>query len=246
MNEKTLISCHGYSGDQEQIRTLLPYLTHHKCPLVIFSPEDSPIKVMGPHICRWQGMGRRAYTGQASLDRQIAQMRALLDYDFGWFLMNDSDSICITPQIPPYLYERPGTLWSNIVSDEMHSRPPGYPWPRLASQPPYFCSRDVLERLIRIGPKIRAEQSRKADGGFSDFIDWAMLMWCVAGNIHYMNFRDGISCPSSTPESLNTMAHYVSSEGRVFLHSIKTRRALNHIAAARQQYNRTTGRGNRL
>ncbi len=234
LNPQTLVSVHGYYGDSAQIRNALRYYEHHQCPVVIFSPEDSPILRMGPHICRTAG--RRAYIGQLSLDRQYAQMRCLLDYPFEWFLANDSDSLCISPKLPEYLYEDPEILWSNEVSDLMHQRQPSYQWPRLAFQPPYFFSRSVLEAMLRTQRTFLTDQQ-------TPFIDWLMMAIAIAGNIKHQNFPHGVSCPSSDYNTRRYMCDRVANHGAVMIHSIKTPIALQEVVSARHQHSRSHGRG---
>jgi hypothetical protein len=234
MNPLTLVTVHGYYGDSAQIRNALRYYEHHGCSVVIMSPTDSPIQKMGPHICRFAG--KRAYIGQLSIDRQYAQMRAMLDYPFEFFLANDSDSICISPKIPEYLYETPGVLWSNEVSDLMHQRKADYKWPRMAFQPPYFFSRSALEAMLATEGKFETDQQ-------TPFIDWLMMAICHAGNIPHANYRDGVSCPTSDGHSRRHMSTRIANHGAVMLHSIKTPIALQEMVSARYQYNRTQGRG---
>src|SRR6185503_2968878 len=139
MNENILVAVFGYghsqvspdtwdykqSGDEGRIRMLLPYYEHHECPVVIMSPSDAPIKAMGPHICRQAG--KRAYTGQTSLDRQRDHLRILLEYPFKHYLLNDSDSCCFEPEIPHYLYDDcDNVFWSNEVPEP---RPHESPYP---------------------------------------------------------------------------------------------------------------------
>lgn len=233
LNPPTLITVHGYYGDSAQIKNALRYYEHHKCPVVIMSPTDSPIPRMGPHICRVGG--KRAYIGQLSLDRQYAHFRMMLEYPFDHFLANDSDSICLSPKIPEYLYQK-DVLWSNEVSDLMHHRKPEYQWPRLAFQPPYFFSRSILERML-------ATEGKFATDLQTPFIDWLFMAIAVAGNIPHRNYPDGCSCPTSDTNSIRHMANRVSVHGAVMLHSIKTPRALQEVASSRAQYNRTQGRG---
>jgi len=232
LNPRTLVTCHGYYGDSAQIRNMLKYQEHHQCPLVIMSPTDSPILKMGPHICRTAG--QRAYIGQLSLDRQYAQMRAMLDYPFEYFLANDSDSLCISPKLPDFLYQD-DVLWSNEVSDLMHLRQPDYTWPRLAFQPPYFFSRGILERMIATEGKFKTDMQ-------TPFIDWLFMAMAVAGEIPHRNYPNGCSCPTS---DYNTRKHMCSqiSRGAIMLHSIKTPLALMEAATARLQFSRTHGRG---
>lgn len=232
MNENTLVSVHGYAGDSHQIRNGLPFYEHHRAPVVIFSPDDSRITKMGPHICVFGG--KRAYTGPLSLERQMIHLKMLLEYPFDFFLMNDSDSFCLSPEIPKYLYDEPEVLWSNEVSDMMHQRKPEYTWPRLAFQPPYFASRKVLERLIEIAPTVECEPQ-------TPFIDWCMMAWAIASECPHKNFRDGASYPTfNYPPGQDVMRRVVRNEGKIMVHSIKDARTLHalaqdHIAWARRQ-----------
>src|SRR5712672_3244855 len=102
MNPRTLVSVHCYAGDQHQVKDFLPWYIHHECPVIIMSPEDSPVTI-SPHICHHAG--RRAYIGQESLDRQRKHLEILLDYPYDFFLLNDSDSFCVSSELPKYLYE---------------------------------------------------------------------------------------------------------------------------------------------
>lgn len=237
MNPHTLVSCHGYFGDSAQIRGMLRYQEHHQAPLIIVSPVDSRIEKMGPHICRFAG--KRQYVGQLSLDRQFAQLRVLLEYPFEFFLANDSDSLCLSPKIPQYLYDDSHNFWSNEVSDLMHQRKPGYKWPRLAFQPPYFFSRSILERMIKTEGTFETDMQ-------TPFIDWLMMAICVAGNIPHKNFRDGVSCPTSDNHSRRHMVNHIVQRGAVMLHSVKTPLALQEMVSARHQFNRVRGNGIKL
>jgi hypothetical protein len=227
-NLDVLVTVHGYYGDQHQIRHGLKTNETHGCPIVIFSPEDSAIKKMGPHICR--AVGRRAYTGPLSLERQKLHLQAMLEYPFEYFLANDSDSYCLAPQLPEYLFDE-DVLWSNEVADTMHNRDHqvGYQFPRLAFQPPYFMSRNVVEQLVAVADSVPCDP-------LTPFIDWCMMSWAIAGNIPHKNYKDGISCPSTTPEGFNWMRHAVRNEGRVMVHSVKSFQVLNRLLDDRKFY----------
>jgi len=232
MNEKTLVSVHGYAGDQDQIKNFIKFYEHHQAPVIVMSPEDSKIVKVGPHICRHAG--RRAYIGPVSLQRQILQLQVLLTYtDFDWFLMNDSDSICLTPEIPRYLYERPDVLWGNLVSDEMHPRKPDYQFPRQALQPPYFCSRKILQKFVDVAPGLRIDPQ-------TPFIDWQMRQVPHIGGFPVANFHDGVSCPS-TGAALGWMIQNIVDRGAVMIHSLKTPRALQEVISARVNWRRKNG-----
>lgn len=205
MNEKTLVAVMGYGpskhgsdtwdykngGDVERIRMLLPTHEAHGCPIVIFSPTDAPIKEMGPHICRQAG--KRAYTGQASLDRQRDHMRILLEYPFDWFLLNDSDSCCITPQIPLIFYQQ-GFFFSNEITEP---RPHESPYPKIAMHPPYFMHRGILERMLSVADRIVSHP-------ITPFIDHYMLQLVCESGVPHDNFLD------------------YATDRRVMLHPVKT------------------------
>lgn len=224
MNNNTLVSVHGYKGDEHQVLNNLPVYEHHKCPIVIFSPVNSRIERVGPHICRFGG--NRAYVGPESLNRQRIHLRMLLDYPFEFFLANDSDSFCLTPELPAYLFEQKGVLWSNEVSDMMHPRLRNYRFPRLAFQPPYFFSREVIERLIKVDV---------APDVTTPFIDWVMMAWAILSQCPHRSYPDGFSCPTGDPTSASVMIDHVLNRGRVMLHSIKTPKVLNQLLACRKK-----------
>lgn len=224
MSHKVLVSVHGYAGDSSQIHALLPWYEHHGFPVVIVTPEDSKIKKVGPHICRFAG--KRAYTGQLSWDRQIAQMKLLLEYkEFDWFLMNDSDSFMLDPVLPDYLYEYENTIYSNLVDD---FRKPGESWeglppwpndyhngfPLQASQPPYFCSRKVLEKLVSLPHQEACP--------ITPFIDWLLIVLPVLAGVHLKPFRNCASCESVTPLGIGQLSKCVKN-GATAIHSVKTR-----------------------
>jgi hypothetical protein len=230
MNERTLVAVHGYSGDATQIRWFLPLYEHHKCSVVILSPDNARISEMGPHICRFGGV--RAYIGPESLERQQIHLKMLLEYsDFQYFLANDADSFCLSPEIPKYLYGE-DVLWSNEVSDMMHHRPDNYTWPRLAFQPPYFFSRNILQQLVDIAPTVACDPQ-------TPFIDWCMMAWSIAGKIPHKNFTDGISCPSVDSHSLGVMRDHVRTQGKVMVHSVKQNQVKMMLMADRNYYRRT-------
>src|SRR6266508_4379022 len=128
---------------------------------------------MGPHICRTGGL--QSYIGRDSLFRQIRHLQILLEYPFKYYLMNDADSMCISPNLPDYLYNESHVVWSNEVSDMMHQRMRGYQYPRLAFQPPYFISRDNIVRMLENAKRIIIDST-------TPFIDWWMMaVVCKAG-----------------------------------------------------------------
>jgi hypothetical protein len=233
---KTIVSVHGYKGDEHQIRALLPCYEHHKLPIVILTPTDSRIPEMGPHICRFGGL--REYVGAKSLARQLEHWKILLEYDATHYLCNDSDSFCVSAQLPQYIYDE-DVLWSNEVSDMFHVRPATYTLPRLAFQPPYFFSRGILERLIAAAPLVVFEPQ-------TPFIDWYFMAVAHAGGIPHKNFRDGISCGTADSSihptakdgglGLRAMTNAVQNHGAIFLHAVKSAQVRRQMEFVRKLY----------
>ena len=231
MNPNTRVSVHGYSGDMQQVVGAMPIYLHHECPLTVLSPEDAKIEI--PDVdCRFAG--KRAYTGQDSLDRQWLQMKMLLEYPEEHFLIHDSDSVCLIPEIPQYLYQE-DVLWSNLVNDNMPGRERGYymnGFPRLAFQPPYFMSRRVLERLM--APLADANLPMNPT---LPFIDHYMVQIAVHARVPWKNFKDGITGPiSSDKHSFEQAWRAVQRKGVVMVHSVKSPDFWRPLMDARSQY----------
>jgi hypothetical protein len=149
MNEGTLITVHGYAGDQHQIEAFMPWYLHHEAPVIVMSPLDSPIRQIAsaPTVITRYG-GLRAYIGQASLDRQLGFIwRLRSNTSSRYYLLNDSDSFCLSPKLPQYLYDESNFFWSNEVGEP---RPHSSPYPKIAMQPPYFVSHSNLEKMVAV------------------------------------------------------------------------------------------------
>lgn len=196
LNPDTLVVVSAYAGDAHQVSTFLPCYLHHECSVIIMSPEDSKVEIPGL-ICRYAG--RRAYIGQESLDRQRLHLQiAYEEYPFAYYLFNDADSFCVSPEIPKFLYEQSdGIVWSGEVTDP---RPHWSPYPKIAMQPPYFLSRESLRRMLAVADKVKAHP-------ITPYIDHYMLqLTCEAGLQH---------------KSL------IVSEDRVMWHPVKTVEVFN-------------------
>lgn len=235
MNQKkpgqsTLVTVHGYAGDRRQIEDLMPVYEHHQCPIVVMSPEDSPVLGLGPHICRTGG--KRAYTGQLSLDRQYEHFRIMLEYKADFYLANDSDSFCLNPNLPQEIYDgaATGIIYSNQVDD---FRKPGQTytdangsvtWPLdyhagydlIAMQPPYFFSRASLEKIVATCKDIKACPT-------TPFIDWYFVQVAKAAGLKHAPYPNGwgASCETVTPLGVAVMSQQVSENNATFVHAIK-------------------------
>lgn len=242
MNKKTLVSIHCYEGDKNQIDMLRPWYEHHNLPIVVVSPEDSKVKKFGPHWCIFAG--RKGYTGPHTWTRQHLQMKKLLEFDFDFYLMHDSDSICLDPVLPGYLFEEENknTIFSNLVDDfrkpgqTTHGRywPESYHqgYPIKASQPSYMCSREALEKICSVDPTCNDD--------ITPFIDFAMVKWPVDAGVTLKAFEKCASCETVTPMGLQAMTHRVKN-GAMFVHAIKSAGVANIMHNLYTRYHKRKG-----
>ena len=232
MNRDTRIGVCCYAGDQHQVIKALGQYLHHQCPVVVLSPEDSKAEIRYPGIEN-RFAGKRAYIGQESLDRQRLHMMELLKFPEKFFLVHDADSVCLSPKIPQYLYDEPGVLWSNVVTDGIPEHQPAYPpgWPHIAFQPPYFMSRQTIEALL-------AASEGDAANPTMPFIDHYIVQLAIKAGHPYKSFRDGVSCPIGPqwPNEFALVRDAVRNRGAIFLHSIKKVETLSILCADRQDY----------
>jgi len=220
MNEDTLVAVCCYDGDQTQVIHALRMYMHHECPVIAFSPTDSKAHINYPGVeCRF--VGKRAYIGQESLDRQRLHFEVLLSYPQKYFLLNDSDSFCLSAELPKALYLDAGVVWSNEVGEP---RPHASPYPKIAMHPPYFFSRAALEKMYRASEKIRAHP-------ITPYIDWWTLAACCEAGLSRRSFTS-LEHPSShvfraTEADPNRacwqqLDYRIRYTGTIFMHPIKT------------------------
>lgn len=236
LNPKTLVSVHCYQGDRAQVDLLISFYEHHRCPVVIVSPDNSPVIGIGGHWCITAG--EVGYTGMHTIRRQALQLEALLNLpgNFEWFCCHDSDSICLSPKFPDYLYADRESIYSNVVKD---FRVPGtfshgVHWPldyhaafahKVASQPPYWAHRRVME-------KVAAQLHNVQDDPITPFIDWGMAAAPQLAGVPMKRFHACVSINTKTPEEISAMAFAVQHRGATFLHAVKTPQAVRAIRAA--------------
>lgn len=232
LNPNTRVAVCGYAGDAHQVTAALRMYHHHECPVTILSPDDAKIEIPGED-CRFGG--KRQYIGQLSLDRQREHLRILMTCSEDYFLINDSDSMCLSPKIPQYLYDEPDFLWSNLINDNMPFRQHGYypdGFPKLAFQPPYFLSKKGIETLLSCVEVENIPANPKLA-----FIDHYMVQLAVKANFPWRDFRDGISCPiSSDQNSRRVTWDAVRRRGTVMIHSVKDPQWWEPLVAAHAEF----------
>lgn len=233
LNPDTRVAVCCYAGDQHQVVAALDLYLHHECPVVILSPNDSRAEINHPGVEN-RFAGKRAYIGQDLLDRQREHLRILLTFPEQFFLINDFDSICLSPKIPDYLYAEPDMLWSNLVIDNMPVRQTGhYPagFPKLAFQPPYFISRGTLEKLLATV----TDENIPANPMLS-FIDHYMVQLAVKASVPWRGFPQGISAPISSDQNSARLAWDAVCNGIIMIHSVKAPAFWEPLVAARKIY----------
>lgn len=232
MNPDTLVAVSAYAGDKHQVEHNLPVYLHHECPVVIFSPEDAPITDI-PHVSH-RHAGLKGWIGPQTLERQRKFLEGLLEFQFGHFLFNDADSMCLSPEIPKYLYDDPDCVWANVVQD---TNPAPSFLPKVALQPPYFFSRKVVQGLLSVTqlPTSYYGEPQSPDGWPLPFptecIDHWMLQVAVGSKFPYRNFFTGASFETRHEHGLTIMSDLVRGHGRVLIHSIKSESILTRLRA---------------
>lgn len=221
----TRVAVHCYQGDAPLVESLLPLHRRHGLPITIISPEDSQVWLPGVD-CRQGGL--RQSVGPLAIARQREHMRILLTYPEDFFLMHDSDSLCVSAALPTYLYVEPTVLWSNLVINgnlsEQAAYAPGVP--KLALQPPVFASRGVIEALLAV-----------TEAPMDGFIDHWFAQAATRAGIAIKGFRNGVSLPICThPGNLMLAQVEARYKGAVFFHSVKSPRFWLPLIQAHQNW----------
>jgi hypothetical protein len=224
MNPDTRIAVCCYQDDAHQVSASLFAYLHHECPVTILSPEDSPVYIPGISVDCLHG-GKRAYTGQDSLDRQKIHLAMLLDYPENYFLIHDADSVCLDPTIPQYLYDNPDIMWSNQVDDAIPQHQTTFPegWPHVAFQPPYFLSRTTLAALLAV-----ADDPRCVASPMMPFIDYYMVQLTMVAGVPWRRFMDCLSYSIRYP-----VRGPAAAPGAVMVHSVRDYRAVRALVEMR-------------
>lgn len=184
-NRDTLVVIHCWAGDEDNVREFLPYHRRHGRPILLLSPEDAPVQLKQEGV-DWHAVGKRGYFGEESLRRQRAHLEYLLSTPYHYFLLNDADSICLSPELPAYLYD-PGAEYVVFSNEVPERRPHTSPYPKIAMQPPYFLTRTAIEKLLTVDVEAHP---------ITPFIDWYMVALCCESGIGHRSFPDGASFPA--------------------------------------------------
>lgn len=231
MNKDTCVAVCCYRGDAHQVINAMDQYLHHQCPVVIFSPHDQPAPISGTGV-ESVNIGRACYTGPDSLTRQKLHLEYLLKRPENFFLLHDSDSLCLSKEIPAHLYRfSQRTVWSNEVTEP---RPHSSPYPKLAFHPPYFLSRPVVEAMVNNWDKAGCHP-------ITPYIDWCMLAATCEAGLQHQPFAILGHAPRteeffSTNDPWHGLAHNIMYRGDAFVHPIKTPDQVRLCVEARKFY----------
>jgi hypothetical protein len=199
----------------------LPWWKHHGFPVVITSPENSYC-IINEAPC--VPVGLEGYTGQESLHRWRAMFRWMLQQPFEYFLLHESDSICLRKELPWELY-RPGVLFSNEMPDN------GVP----ATQAfycvaPLFMHRNVIERMLEVSKTSADRPPYHGDRWVGQMVE--------EGEIAHQAFSPGIGCGTLSrkerPQELDQILQCVR-DGAFMIHGVKTPDVLQELLQARRR-----------
>lgn len=237
LNPDTRVAVCCYQGDQRQVELMLDCNLHHGCPVVILSPEDSPVEILRPGVVN-RSAGPNEYTGYKSLARFREHLEILLTFPENFFLINDCDSFCLTPKLPDYLYAEPDLLWTNLKVNDAAVQHPFFPpgFPRIAFQPPWFFSRNTIKALLSVTDAVTPNPDML-------FIDYWLVQLALQGGIQWKGFPEAISWPmrdaSERGHFSRSAWECVRYHGTTFVHAIKTREVCDYLLNARKLYETT-------
>ena len=234
MNPDTRVAVCCYTGDQQQVESMFDFNLHHECPVVILSPEDAAVEIHRPGVENC-AVGPNEYIGYKSIARFRQHLEVLLTFPENFFLINDSDSFCLAPRLPDYLYRDAGLLWMNYKVNDAEVQhkfiPDGFP--RIAFHPPWFFSRRTIKALLAVADEVTPNPNML-------FIDYWLVQLAVQAGLQWEGFPGAISWPMRDPTERSFFARAawesVRYHGTTFVHAVKTREVLDYLKEARRLY----------
>lgn len=233
VNPNTLVAVCCYQGDAHRVEHAFNLYTHHGCPVVVLSPENSPVTYASPGV-ESQYAGQVGYIGADTLTRQYEYLKILLTYPHEFFLINDSDSFCVSAEIPRKLYyESEDTLWSNMV---VEPRPHASPYPKFAAQPPYFLARRSIEKILAVAGRVFCHP-------ITPYVDWWMLAVACEAGLKLRPFTDlehaSVVEPWLGVCPWDQLAYRIKHMNATMMHPIKNPDQVALCVEARKYYERS-------
>jgi hypothetical protein len=231
MNANTRVAVCCHVEDHRRVVNTLGIYLHHECPVVILSPEDAKVEITCPGVeSRFAGLN--GYLGQNAVDRHRGYLEALLTFPEEFFFLNESDSFCVSPQFPDYVYAEPNTVWSNLCPDD--PRPQEYPEgvPQIVFWAPWFLSRGTIQAMLA------AANDYRVDPGFylTGSIDYYMAQLARMAGLPWAGFPTELVYPHEGPNVHDSVRNH----GVVFIHSVKDAGIAHSLVSAHNLYARHT------
>ncbi len=138
--------------------------------MLVLSPEDSPVHIDHPQVtCR--SAGKAGWKGEHVVWRQVEHWKIIAEFPQRFLLLNDADSVCLSPGLPAHLYGSPDTFWSTEI--------PGV-YAGLNYLPPYFLTQETLDKLIAATTRKPTKRAAKGASGSTggrvvDAINWGQF-----------------------------------------------------------------------
>lgn len=228
MNPDTLVVVHCYEGDAYRVNAFLPWFLHHQCPVLVLSPADSQVRIQHPEVKSRSG-GKAGWKGQHTLARQVKHWELALKEKANWFLLNDADSMCITDELPAYLYSDENKFWCNVLCHEnehLESDKPNL-------NPPYFMSRKILKQLVKASKDFEIpEEANLEPHDWGQAIDgfYSHLVMNVC-KIPYENMPDGAT---TWPRGVGDLVNQARWRGARLFHGVKD---MSHMSLVTMEFN---------
>jgi hypothetical protein len=227
VNDDTLVVVHAYSGDVDRVRFMLPKYLHHECPVLLLSPKDAAVRIRRKGVtCR--SAGEAGWKGRHTLERQVEHLKLAAAQPQSFFLLHDSDSVCLYGEISGYLYEdAEGVFWSNEGCDSVIRKQEGS-WTEQDEynqtlQPPYFFNRVTLEKIIAVADE--AIDLCNPEAGIDQF--YAEVVRCAG--LERKVYPDGIHRETRRLNELARVYYMARTYGTCMIHSVKTQDALDTL-----------------
>lgn len=215
-NPDTLVVVQAFAPYADMVRMNMPYWKHHGCPVIISSPRDSFCFVENAVCVRH---GEEGHAGPKSLDRWREILEWMLVQPQKYFLMHESDSICLDPAIPRYCYKQPDVLWSNEMAE--NGNPPTQQFYCVA---PWFLSKDTIKKLLGASKHSPDRPPFHGDR-------WVGQMAEVSGAPHSL-WTPGIGCGTLRPGPELRQVCAAVRAGVVMVHGVKTKEVLDTLLRA--------------
>lgn len=191
--------------------------------------------------------GTNCYDGQANFDKHDEYFRILLKQPYEHFFVVETDSFCLSPELPKRFYQEPDVFWTYVHTEE---RPHKSPYPKIAFQAPWFYSRKTIERLLSV------DRSKLQYHPATPYGDWFFMALCCESGVQFRHNLDGVSFMGwnadgndEVPERARVPSYWRGEDfmeedvlhGTILIHSVRHLRVINRLKEARRQYLKMQG-----